>query len=94
MAAARSAKRVRRRRRPSLSDRRDRLLAASAVRAQQTLEDFFVFVANDRVADVKALLARGSIRTASTRTAIRRSSSRRARRAPRRSTSSSRRRST
>jgi hypothetical protein len=33
--------------------------AASAVRAQQTLEDFFIFVANDRVADVKALLARG-----------------------------------
>ncbi len=29
------------------------------MRAQQTLEDFFVFVANDRVADVKALLARG-----------------------------------
>src|SRR5436190_3107296 len=33
--------------------------AASLARAQQTLEDFFVFIENDRVADVKSLLARG-----------------------------------
>jgi uncharacterized protein len=34
-------------------------VVASPARAQQTLEDFFIFIANDRVADVKALLARG-----------------------------------